>query len=170
MNFTRIKSFLINSAKNFNKYNNKSNVFNKKSTNHQIISSLFTKRKFNTKFNVTPPIIIAANIFSLFKKDDEEETPEDKMIMAIKRSILCIQKEEYAKAEQMLHLALRMAQDLKSKDGVTYIYDVMGNLAMERGHFIKAEKLFVDVMKRLFGDGLKEDDIKVTFCSYEECF
>lgn len=169
MNFTRIKSFLINSAKNFNKYNNKSNVFNKKSTNHQIISSLF-KRKFNTKFYVTPPIIIAANIFSLFKKDDEEETPEDKMIMAIKRSILCIQKEEYAKAEQMLHLALRMAQDLKSKDGVTYIYDVMGNLAMERGHFIKAEKLFVDVMKRLFGDGLKEDDIKVTFCSYEVNF
>lgn len=166
MNFNRIKSLLINSAKNFNKYNNKSNIFNKKSTNYQIISSLFTKRKFNTKFYVTP--LIAANIFSLFKKDDEEETPEDKMIMAIKRSILCIQKEEYGKAEQMLHLALRMAQDLNSKDGITYIYDVMGNLAMERGHFNKAEKLFVDVMKRLFGDGLKEDDIKVTFCSYGE--
>lgn len=161
MNFNRIKSFLINSTKNFNKYNNKSNVFNKKSTNRQLTASLFTRRKINTKFYVTP--IIAANIFSLFKKkDDEEETPEDKMIMAIKRSILCIQKEEYGKAEQMLHLALRMAQDLQSKDGVTYIYDVMGNLAMERGHFIKAEKLFVDVMKRLFGDGLKEDDIKVT--------
>lgn len=159
MNLNRIKTFLINSAKNLNKYNNKSTIFNKNIKNHQIISSLFTKRKFNKNFYFTP--IIAANIFSLFKKDDDEETPEDKMIMAIKRSILCIQKEEYGKAEQMLHLALRMAQDLNSKDGITYIYDVMGNLAMERGHFIKAEKLFVDVMKRLFGDGLKEDDIKM---------
>lgn len=99
----------------------------------------------------------------LFSKD--EETPEDKLIETIKRSILCIQKEEYAKAEQMLHLALRMAQDQNSQQGITYIYDVMANLAMEREQFKKAEQLFVDVMRRLMGEGYPQEGIKMLHIS-----
>ncbi|KAH8324508.1 hypothetical protein KR074_008951 [Drosophila pseudoananassae] len=105
----------------------------------------------------------AAFTFNLFGSGDEkEETPEDKLVNTIKRSILCIQREQYDKAEQMLHLALRMAQDLQSKDGVTYVYDVMANLAMEREQFKKAEKIFTDVMKRLFADGHNEESPKVS--------
>lgn len=103
--------------------------------------------------------------FLVGKDPDGEETPEDKLVMAIKRSILCIQRGQYDKAEQMLHLALRMAQDLHSKDGVTYVFDVMANLAMERAEYKKAEKLFVSVMQRLLADGLKENDIKMLHIS-----
>lgn len=91
----------------------------------------------------------------------KEESPEDKLITTIKRGILCMQREEYDKAEQILHLALRMAQDINSKDGVTYVYDVMANLAMEREQFHKAEKLFVHVMRRLMSAGYTEDSPKV---------
>lgn len=110
---------------------------------------------------------LTASVLSfLVGKDPEgEETPEDKLVMAIKRSILCIQRGQYDKAEQMLHLALRMAQDLHSKDGVTYVFDVMANLAMERAEYKKAEKLFVSVMQRLLADGLKENDIKMLHIS-----
>ncbi|KAH8297910.1 hypothetical protein KR018_000595 [Drosophila ironensis] len=105
----------------------------------------------------------AAFTFSLFGNSSEkEETPEDKLVTTIKRSILCIQREQFDKAEQMLHLALRMAQDLQSKDGVTYVYDLMANLAMEREQFKKAEKIFADVMKRLFADGHSEESPKVS--------
>lgn len=83
----------------------------------------------------------------------------------IKMSILNIQREDYRKAEQMLHIALKMAQDLQSKDGITYIYDIMANLAMEVGEFAKAEKLFVNVMQRLFADGFVEDHIKMLHIS-----
>lgn len=82
--------------------------------------------------------------------------------MCIKRSILCIQREQYDKAEQMLHLALRMAQDMQDKDGVTFIFDVMANLAMETEQYKKAKKLFVTVMQRLLADGCAQDDIKVS--------
>lgn len=101
--------------------------------------------------------------FSLFSKsnNDEDETPEGKMIMVIKRSLLCIQREEWDKAEQMLHLALRMAQDLQSRDGITFVYDIMANLAMETEQYKKAEKLFIIVMQRLMQDDYKDDDIKV---------
>lgn len=97
----------------------------------------------------------------MFSKD--EETAEDKLINNIKRSILCIQRGEHHKAEQMLHLALRMAQDMQNKDAVTFVFDVMANLAMEQGEFKKAEKLFVSVMQRLLADGFAQDDIKVSF-------
>lgn len=101
---------------------------------------------------------------SFFKRDDGE-TPEDKLVMTIKRAILSIQRDEHEKAERILHMALRMAQDLQSKDGITYVYDAMANLAMERGDFEKAEKLFVDVMKRLFGDGAEENDMRLLHIS-----
>lgn len=109
-------------------------------------------------------VLLNLSFMKLFRKEDDE-TPEDKLITTIKRAILSIQKEELEKAEKMLHLALRMAQDLKSKDGITYVYDAMANLAMERGQFEKAEKLFVDVMKRLFGDGAQEDDMRLLHIS-----
>ncbi|XP_022234767.1 tetratricopeptide repeat protein 19 homolog, mitochondrial isoform X2 [Drosophila obscura] len=109
----------------------------------------------------------AAFTFNLFghSDNDKEETPEEKLINQIKRSILCVQREQYDKAEQMLHLALRMAQDLQSKDGITYVYDVMANLAMEREQFKKAEKIFTDVMKRLFADGHTEESPKILHIS-----
>lgn len=103
-------------------------------------------------------VTYSVSFFGLFKDD---ETPEDKLITAIKRSILCINRQQYDKAEQMLHLALRMAQDLQSNDGITYVYDIMANLAMEREQFEKAEKLFVDVMRRMLADGVPTDSLKV---------
>ncbi|XP_036232360.1 tetratricopeptide repeat protein 19 homolog, mitochondrial [Bactrocera oleae] len=110
-------------------------------------------------------IVSGAFSFGFFGKTKDDETPEDKLITTIKRSVLCIQRQEFDKAEQMLHLALRMAQDLHSKEGVTYIYDVMANLAMEREQFKKAEKLFTEVMKRLFSEGYGENSSQVMHIS-----
>lgn len=111
--------------------------------------------------NLSGNLLFSAGILSMFSKD--EETAEDKLINTIKRSILCIQRDEHQKAEQMLHLALRMAQDMQNKDGITYVFDVMANLAMLQGEFEKAEKLFVTVMQRLLSEGYAQDDIKVSF-------
>lgn len=106
--------------------------------------------------------LIPINIRLIFRKNEEENTPEGKLIMTIKRSILCIQQNQMKRAEQMIHLALRMAQDMHSDDGITLCYDIMANLAMEREQFEKAEELFVAVLKRLLQNGTAQDDIKVS--------
>lgn len=116
----------------------------------------------NTKIILTMSIL-SWNPFKNSNSDDN--SPEDQLIMTIKRSILLIQKGDTKKAEQMLHLALRMAQDLNSKDGITYIYDVMANLAMEVQDYVKAEKLFTDVMRRLLADGIDQNDNKILHIS-----
>ncbi|XP_017773074.1 PREDICTED: tetratricopeptide repeat protein 19 homolog, mitochondrial [Nicrophorus vespilloides] len=98
-----------------------------------------------------------------FEKDDAEK--ESELIMTIKRAILCNQREQFDKAEQMLHLALRLAQQQQNSQGVLYCYDLMANLAMDTHQLEKSEKLFVSVMQMLFAAGVKEDDLKMIHVS-----
>ncbi|XP_015431401.1 PREDICTED: tetratricopeptide repeat protein 19 homolog, mitochondrial isoform X2 [Dufourea novaeangliae] len=65
----------------------------------------------------------------------------------------------------MLHIALRQAQTLQHYDGITYIYDVMANLAYNLNDFKKAEKLFVSVMQRLISKGMAQDDLAIIHMS-----
>lgn len=92
---------------------------------------------------------------------DEDKDKESELIMTLKRAVLCTKREQYDKAEQMLHLALRLAQQEQNHQGVIYCFDLMANLAMDRLQLDKAEKLFVSVLQLLLGDGVKESDLKV---------
>lgn len=146
------------------------NIFRSRIARFLLATGVNKARSYSSNFSgnthkpkTTVAIALLAFSIPLFSKD--EETPEDKLIDTIKRSILCIQREEYGKAEKMLHLALRSAQDMNNQKGITYIYDVMANLAMETGQFRKAEKLFVDVMRRLLSEGYPQDGIKMLHIS-----
>lgn len=61
----------------------------------------------------------------------------------------------------MLHLALKSAQDQQDFQAVTYTYDLMANLAYDQEQYIKAEKLFKDIVQRIIATGTEKDDIKV---------
>jgi len=65
----------------------------------------------------------------------------------------------------MLHIALKLAQEQQNYDGVTYIYDLLANLAYERGEYEKAEKLFVSVMQRLLSMDVSKTDNKMIHMS-----
>ena len=54
-----------------------------------------------------------------------------------------------------------MAQDLRHEKGITYVLDVMANLAFENEEYDKAQKLFIEVLRRLISNGLPQDDIIV---------
>jgi tetratricopeptide repeat protein 19 len=76
-----------------------------------------------------------------------------------------LQKGEFKKAEQMLHIALKLAQEQQNYDGVTYIYDLLANLAYDQGEYGKAEKLFLSVIQRLLSMGVPKTDNKVIHIS-----
>ena len=61
----------------------------------------------------------------------------------------------------MLHSALRLAQDMEDEDGITYIYDILANLAFSTEQYVKAEKLFVSVLQRLIAKGEEKDSNRV---------
>lgn len=59
-----------------------------------------------------------------------------------------------------------MAQTVKNQLAETYIFDLMGNLAYESNELDKAEKLFVDVIRRLMDlEKAAEDDIRILHIS-----
>lgn len=119
--------------------------------------------KNKSDFKLPPPsnLAIALSILTWlgFTKEDEEK--ESELITILKRAVLCTQREQYDKAEQMLHLALRIAQQQQNEQGVIYCYDLMANLAFDQYELDKAEKLFVSVMQMLLGHGTSQDDLKV---------
>lgn len=111
--------------------------------------------------NLTKNIAIALSILTWLGFTKEDEKKESELIMTLKRAVLCTQREQYEKAEQMLHLALRIAQQQQNRQGILYCYDLMANLAFETVELGKAEKLFVAVLQMLLSQGTPEDDLKV---------
>lgn len=65
----------------------------------------------------------------------------------------------------MLHVALHQAQTIQHHDAITYIYDVMANLAFDTGDYHKAETLFITVLQRLMLNGATEDDMRIIHIS-----
>lgn len=79
--------------------------------------------------------------------------------------VLSAQREEFQKAEQMFHLALRMAQTVQNQLAETYIFDLMGNLAYDRNDLEKAEKLFVSSQRLMNLEKAPDDDIRILHIS-----
>ncbi|GJQ86577.1 hypothetical protein Trydic_g7814 [Trypoxylus dichotomus] len=109
--------------------------------------------------------ILAITILGWLGFEETDEERESELIMTLKRAVLSEQREEYNKAEQLLHVALRLAQQQQNQQGVLYCYDLMANLALNQLQLDKAEKLFVSVMQMLLSNGLQQDDIKVIHVS-----
>jgi len=108
---------------------------------------------------------LALNILSWLGFADDDEGKESELIMTLKRAVLSSNREEYDKAEQLLHLALRIAQQQQNEQGITYCYDLMANVAFNRYELDKAEKLFKSVLQRLLMGGTEQDDLKVIHIS-----
>lgn len=124
------------------------------------LPSYINKRKTVFK-KAVPKLLLALSILKWIGFEEEDEKKDSELIMTLKRAVLCTQREQYDKAEQMLHLALRIAQQQQNQQGVIYCFDLMANLAFERFDLDKAEKLFVSVLQMLLGSGLEQEDLKV---------
>ncbi|KAK4880229.1 hypothetical protein RN001_008375 [Aquatica leii] len=118
------------------------------------------------RFKICPiKVYLSLNILSWLGFVDDDENKESELIMTLKRAILATNREQFDKAEQLLHIALRLAQQQLNEQGITYCYDLMANLAFNRLELDKSEKLFVSVVQRLLSNGVQQDDLKVIHIS-----
>ncbi|XP_045777233.1 tetratricopeptide repeat protein 19 homolog, mitochondrial [Maniola jurtina] len=113
---------------------------------------------------VTLPTTLGFSMLTLLGFE-KKLNAEDELILTIKHCVLFIQRGELDKAEQLLHVALKQAQQIQHQLGITYIYDVMANLALEREQYDKAKQLFIAVTQRIMADGATEDDLRVIHIS-----
>lgn len=97
----------------------------------------------------------AAGIIASVKKvlGKKENEKENEIVTAIKRAILAQQDGNNHAAEQILHVALKIAQERLDMQAETYIFDCMANLAFKSGDLKKAETLFKETMSRMLAFG-----------------
>ncbi|XP_047536145.1 tetratricopeptide repeat protein 19 homolog, mitochondrial [Vanessa atalanta] len=131
-----------------------------KKVNYTVVPRAFT----HVPKKISLPCTLGFSLLTLIGLE-KKLNAEDELILSIKHCVLFIQRNEYDKAEQLLHVALKQAQQIQHQLGITYIYDVMANLALEREQYDKAKKLFVAVSQRIMADGATEDDLRVIHIS-----
>ncbi|KAF5295435.1 hypothetical protein FQA39_LY13096 [Lamprigera yunnana] len=151
---------VVNSSKLFNDKSSKIIVHKGHKTLVTVISESLNPSKLGTL-----KTLLAINILSWLGFNDDDEKKESELIMILKRAVLSTNREEFSKAEKLLHLALRIAQQQQHEQGITYCYDLMANLAFNQLELDKARKLFVSVQQRLLSTGTPENDLKVIHIS-----
>jgi len=90
---------------------------------------------------------------------DEEANPE--LIDTIKRGVLTVREGEVEQGVTILHAALSMANKLGHQDGIIYIHALLASIAYNQGEYIKAEKLYKDVIQRQINKGIDAEDNSV---------
>lgn len=90
----------------------------------------------------------------------EEKTDfEERVTLLIKHAKLAEMKSDFREADTYYHRALRLVESSKEKNDELklkmqiYVYDHMANLAMARGDFDAAEKLYKETMRGLLQQG-----------------
>ncbi|XP_022660218.1 tetratricopeptide repeat protein 19 homolog, mitochondrial-like isoform X2 [Varroa jacobsoni] len=109
------------------------------------------------QFIATPPLRLGG-ILAFLGLESKDKDEEDSVVTTIKRGILAFQRKDYKKAERMLHLALKMSQERMDTQAETYCFDLLADIALAHGDLDKAEKLYVEVMRRLIISGTAKDD------------
>jgi len=100
--------------------------------------------------------IILSGVLAWFGLSQESESEHD-LIITIKRGILAAQEGDLKRADQIFHIALKMANDLGHEEGKTHIFSLLANTALERGFVGQAERLFTEVLKRILANGEPQD-------------
>lgn len=101
---------------------------------------------------------IVSGLLIWFGLIDDYENKENPFILTIKRGILCMQREEFDKAEIILHSALKIAQEMDYESAETYIFDLLANNAFQKQDMKTAETLFIEVLKRVMIKGMKPNE------------
>lgn len=100
------------------------------------------------------------------KSSEKQEIVEDEVISVLKRAKLKEIRQELYEAEQIYHKAiglLNIYEQNKSWDkkrlvqARVYIYDSLANLALARGEFAKAEKLYKETLRGSLQQGMSKD-------------
>ena len=101
--------------------------------------------------------VLLCGVLSWLGLAEDEPTEEDNLTTTVKMAILAIQEGNLVKADKMLHIALKLANDMQHQAAVTHIYCLMANLALERGLVRQAERLYTSILTRILADGEKQD-------------
>lgn len=93
------------------------------------------------------------------KLSNEEKVKKMKPLeLLIAKGVLSMCDQEYHKAGELFHQALHLAQDEKNEEQETLVLNLLASNYFEGGDFLKAEKLYLDLITRLIARDVEPTD------------
>lgn len=162
-----------NPASDRNSYSNKkSRAFFKISTKYD--DDNYNRGKSREEFkskSLVPTLSIVGFIRGLTSSDIEEEreklTDEQKIKrmtpaeLLVAKGVLAMCDQEYIKADELFHEALKLAQDENNDEQETLLLNLLASNSFESGDYESAEKLLIDLMKRMIADDIEPTDLAI---------
>lgn len=103
--------------------------------------------------------VLAFNIFAKKRADEKKGADiENRLAHVIAMAELALKDRNIEKAEQILHSALRLAEDNKINVGVSCVYDMLATIAFQKGEITQAENYLVRIIERLIQLGYPEEN------------
>ncbi|VDP11656.1 unnamed protein product [Soboliphyme baturini] len=117
--------------------------------------SLFRQRTFQTPAGFCL-LGIWARLFSARKPESSDE-----VLKLISSARVLVTDKKYEEAAEVLHEALKKAQEQNDQNAINYIYDFLANIYYYLGDLEKAKAVFIDLMSRLLSSGTPKTDCSI---------
>lgn len=96
------------------------------------------------------------------KLTDEQKMKKMKPVeLVIAKGVLAMCDQDYNKASDLFHKALRLAQDEDDEERETLVLNLLASNFFESGDLVSAEKLFIDLMKRMIAHDVEPTDLAI---------
>lgn len=117
-------------------------------------------------------IVSLLAVMGLFKKMSTGDIEEEKSKLSdeqkikkmnpteilIAKGVLSMCDQDYTKANELFHKALRLSQDENNEEQETLILNLLASNFFEADDFDNAEKLFIDLIKRMIANNVEPTD------------
>ncbi|KRX87116.1 Tetratricopeptide repeat protein 19, mitochondrial [Trichinella pseudospiralis] len=91
----------------------------------------------------------------------EDDSKRVQITNLVKEAISCLRKKLFEDAIDILHTALRIAEEENDDRAINYIYDLLANIYYEMNVSEKALALFHNLMNRLLSQNVAKDDASI---------
>lgn len=96
------------------------------------------------------------------KLTDEQKMKKMKPVeLVIAKGVLAMCDQDYNKASDLFHKALRLAQDEEDEERETLVLNLLASNFFESGDLANAEKLFIDLMKRMIAHDVDPTNLAI---------
>ncbi|GLV41486.1 Tetratricopeptide repeat domain 19 [Carabus blaptoides fortunei] len=105
--------------------------------------------------------ISASLLTSFWYQVNEADDIEDNVAHLVALARLALEKGDVDRAQEILRLGLKIAEDHKFYSGVVYLYDILSTIALSEGDIKQVENLMTAVIEKLSLWGFPDDHYNI---------
>lgn len=138
------------------KYSRNTEISFKRNTIRQNVPTSMCQMSSARKY-----VLNVSLLTSLWYQVTETDEIEDNVAHLVALAKLALEKSDVDRAQEILNLALKIAEDHKFYSGVVYLYDILSTIALSEGNIKHVENLMTTAIEKLSLWGFPDDHYNI---------